>query len=241
METKSYTSAVVKDTIDEGLRSYMLKVYNYMTGGLCLTALTVYFLMRTGLITMLFSISEGAVMGLSVLGWATLIAPFVMVFMFRSAIRNGSLAKVQTIFWLFSTVMGAAIAPTMLLYTGTSIVRVFLITSATFGAMSLYGYTTKKDLTSMGSFLIMGLWGVIIASLVNLFMQSSTLYWVISYISVAIFVGLTAYDTQRIRSFYNSYDNEDILTRKAVSGALALYMDFINLFLDLLRIMGDRR
>lgn len=241
METKSYTSAVVKDTVDEGLRSYMLKVYNYMTGGLCLTALTVYFLMRTGLISMLFSMSEGAVMGLSVLGWATLIAPFVMVFMFKSAIRNGSLAKVQTIFWLFSAIMGAAIAPTMLLYTGTSIVRVFLITSATFGAMSLYGYTTKKDLTSMGSFLIMGLWGVIIASLVNIFMQSSTLYWVISYISVAIFVGLTAYDTQRIRSFYNSYDNEDILTRKAVSGALALYMDFINLFLDLLRIMGDRR
>lgn len=241
METKSYTSAVVKDTVDEGLRSYMLKVYNYMTGGLCLTALTVYFLMRTGLITMLFSISEGAVMGLSVLGWATLIAPFVMVFMFKSAIINGSLAKVQTIFWLFSAIMGAAIAPSMLMYTGTSIVRVFLITSATFGAMSLYGYTTKKDLTSMGSFLIMGLWGVIIASLVNIFMQSSTLYWVISYVSVAIFVGLTAYDTQRIRSFYNSYDNEDILTRKAVSGALALYMDFINLFLDLLRIMGDRR
>ena len=241
METKSYTSAVVKDTVDEGLRSYMLKVYNYMTGGLCLTALTVYFLMRTGLITMLFSMSEGAVMGLSVLGWATLIAPFVMVFMFKSAIINGSLAKVQTIFWLFSAIMGAAIAPSMLMYTGTSIVRVFLITSATFGAMSLYGYTTKKDLTSMGSFLIMGLWGVIIASLVNIFMQSSTLYWVISYVSVAIFVGLTAYDTQRIRSFYNSYDNEDILTRKAVSGALALYMDFINLFLDLLRIMGDRR
>ena len=207
METKSYTSAVVKDTVDEGLRSYMLKVYNYMTGGLCLTALTVYFLMRTGLITMLFSMSEGAVMGLSVLGWATLIAPFVMVFMFKSAIINGSLAKVQTIFWLFSAIMGAAIAPSMLMYTGTSIVRVFLITSATFGAMSLYGYTTKKDLTSMGSFLIMGLWGVIIASLVNIFMQSSTLYWVISYVSVAIFVGLTAYDTQRIRSFYNSYDD----------------------------------
>lgn len=240
METKSYTSAVVKDTVDEGLRSYMLKVYNYMTGGLCLTALTVYFLIRTGLISMFFNITEGSA-SLSLLGWAMLIAPLIMVFMFNSAVQRGSATKVQTIFWLFSAVMGASIAPIMILYTGTSIVRVFLITSATFGAMSLYGYTTKKDLTSMGSFLIMGLWGVIIASLVNIFMQSSTLYWVISYVSVAIFVGLTAYDTQRIRSFYNSYDNEDILTRKAVSGALALYMDFINLFLDLLRIMGDRR
>lgn len=240
METKSYTSAVIKDTVDEGLRSYMIKVYNYMTGGLCLTALTAYFLMATGLIRAFFNVNQGYA-SLSILGWAMLIAPLIMVFMFNSALRNASIAKVQTIFWLFSAVMGASISPIMMLYTGTSVFRVFLITAATFGAMSLYGYTTKKDLTSMGSFMIMGLWGIIIASLVNLFMQSSTLYWVISYISVAVFVGLTAYDTQRIRSFYASYDSEDVLTRKAVSGALALYMDFINLFLDLLRIMGDRK
>ena len=240
MKTKTYTSAVVKDTVDEGLRSYMIKVYNYMTGGLCLTALTVYLLINTGLIGMFFKVSEGYA-GLSLLGWVALIAPLVMVFMFNSAVQRGSASKVQTMFWLFSAVMGISIAPVMLLYTGASVFRVFLITAATFGTMSLYGYTTKKDLTSIGSFMIMGLWGVIIASLVNIFMQSSTLYWVISYISVAIFVGLTAYDTQRIRSMYVGNDSEDILTRKAVSGALALYMDFINLFLDLLRIMGDRR
>lgn len=240
MKTKTYTSAVVKDTVDEGLRSYMIKVYNYMTGGLCLTALTVYLLINTGLIGMFFKVSEGYA-GLSLLGWVALIAPLVMVFMFNSAVQRGSASKVQTMFWLFSAVMGISIAPIMLLYTGASVFRVFLITAATFGTMSLYGYTTKKDLTSIGSFMIMGLWGVIIASLVNIFMQSSTLYWVISYISVAIFVGLTAYDTQRIRSMYVGNDSEDILTRKAVSGALALYMDFINLFLDLLRIMGDRR
>ncbi len=240
MDTKYYTSAVEKSMVDESLRSYMIKVYNYMTGGLCLTALTVYFLIRTGLISMFFNISENYA-SLSVLGWAMLIAPFIMVFMFNSAVQRGSASKVQIIFWLFSAVMGASIAPIMMIYTGASVFRVFLITAATFGSMSLYGYTTKRDLTSMGSFLIMGLWGVIIASLVNLFMHSSTLYWVISYVSVAIFVGLTAYDTQRIRSMYTSYDNDDMITRKAVSGALALYMDFINLFLDLLRIMGDRR
>ncbi len=240
MKTKTYSSAVVRDTVDEGLRSYMIKVYNYMTGGLCLTALTVYLLINTGLIGMFFKVNEGYA-GLSLLGWVALIAPLVMVFMFNSAVQRGSASKVQTMFWLFSAVMGASIAPVMLLYTGASVFRVFLITAATFGTMSLYGYTTKKDLTSIGSFMIMGLWGVIIASLVNLFMQSSTLYWVISYISVAIFVGLTAYDTQRIRSMYVGHDSEDMLTRKAVSGALALYMDFINLFLDLLRIMGDRR
>ena len=240
MKTKTYTSAVVKDTVDEGLRSYMIKVYNYMTGGLCLTALTVYLLINTGLIGMFFKVSEGYA-GLSLLGWVALIAPLVRVFMFNSAVQRGSASKVQSMFWLFSAVMGISIAPVMLLYTGASVFRVFLITAATFGTMSLYGYTTKKDLTSIGSFMIMGLWGIIIASLVNIFMQSSTLYWVISYISVAIFVGLTAYDTQRIRSMYVGNDSEDILTRKAVSGALALYMDFINLFLDLLRIMGDRR
>lgn len=241
MENKTYASAVVRDTVDGGLRSYMLKVYNYMAGGLCLTALTVYFLLRTGLIAMFFKISENTVMGLSILGWAMFIAPLIMVFMFNSALRNASLFKVQTMFWLFSFVMGCSISPIMILYTGASVVRVFLISSATFGAMSLYGYTTKKDLTSMGSFLIMGLWGVIISSIVNIFMQSSTLYWVISYVSVAIFVGLTAYDTQKIRSIYTQRDSEDMLTRKAVAGALELYMDFINLFLNLLRIMGDRR
>ena len=240
MVIKSYTSAVEKTMVDEGLRSYMIKVYNYMTGGLCLTALTVYLLINTGLIGMFFSVNNGYA-SLSLLGWAMLIAPLVMVFMFNSAVRNGSSTKVQTIFWLFSAVMGASIAPIMLVYTGASLFRVFLITAATFGAMSLYGYTTKRDLTSMGSFMIMGLWGVIIASIVNLFMQSAAMYWVISYVAVAIFVGLTAWDTQRIRALYASYDNEDTLTRKAISGALSLYMDFINLFLYLLRIMGDRK
>ena len=240
METKTYTSAIVRNTVDEGLRSYMLKVYNYMAGGLCLTALTIYLLLRTGLIGMFITINNN-MLSLSALGWIVAIAPLIMVFMFNSTIRKGSIASVQVIFGLFSAVMGASMAPLMLVYTGASVLRVFLITAATFGAMSLYGYTTKKDLTSMGSFLIMGLWGIIIASLVNIFMQSATVYWVISYIGIAIFVGLTAYDTQKIRTMYLSGDSEDIITRKAVIGAVELYMDFINLFIYLLRVMGDRK
>lgn len=240
MEIKPYTSAVMKSTADAGLRSYMIKVYNYMTGGLCLTALTVYLLINTGMIKMFFNITESGA-SLSLFGWFMFILPLIMVFMFNSAVQRGTTAKVQTIFWLFSAVMGASISPIMLMYTGTSIFRVFLITAATFGAMSLYGYTTKKDLTSIGSFMIMGLLGLIIASLVNFFLKSPTLYWVISYASVAVFIGLTAYDTQKIRSYYRVANSEDSLNRLAMLGALNLYMDFINLFLNLLRIMGDRK
>ena len=144
-------------------------------------------------------------------------------------------------FWLFSAVMGASLTPTLLMYTASSMTRVFLITAAMFGGMSLYGYTTKRDLTGFGSFLIMGLIGLIIATIVNMFMQSEAMYYALSYIGVAIFVGLTAYDTQTIRNIYSSVDDDDMLTRKAVSGALSLYLDFINLFLYLLRLMGDRK
>ena len=168
-------------------------------------------------------------------------APLLLVFLFNSVLSRGSIFQVQAVFWGFSALMGASLAPIMLIYTASSMTRVFLITAGTFGAMSLYGYTTKRDLTGVGSFMIMGLWGVIIASIVNFFLKSPTMYYVLSYISVAIFVGLTAYDTQKVRSVYMASDIDDTLTRKAVAGALELYLDFINLFLSLLRIMGDRR
>ena len=142
---------------------------------------------------------------------------------------------------LFSAVMGISLAPIFLTYTGDSITRLFLITAATFGGMSIYGYTTKKDLTAMGSFMIMGLWGVVIASIVNIFMKSSGLSFALSILTVVIFTGLTAYDTQKIRSMYLSADTGDTLSRKAIAGALELYLDFINLFLALLRLFGDRR
>ena len=242
METKSYTSAVERSGVDEGLRGFMLKVYNYMAGGLCLTALVAYLIANTSLITLFFNINPATnTASMSGLGWLFLISPLIMVFVFNWAVMRGSAKQVQGVFWGFAALMGASLTPILLAYTASSMTRVFLITAGTFGAMSLYGYTAKRDLTGMGSFLIMGLWGVIIASIVNLFMQSSAMYYALSYISVAIFVGLTAYDTQTIRNIYASADSEDSLTRKAVAGALSLYMDFINLFLNLLRIMGDRR
>lgn len=242
METKTYTSAVERTSVDEGLRSYLIKVYNYMAGGLCLTALVAYVIANTNLIRLFFTINSATnSVSLSIVGWLFLIAPLVMVFAFNWVIFRGSLAQVQGIFWAYAALIGASLSPILMLYTASSMTRVFLITAGTFGAMSIYGYTTKRDLTGLGSFLIMGVWGVVIASIVNIFMQSPVMYYALSYISVAIFVGLTAFDTQAIRNMYTSYDNEDTLSRKAVAGALNLYMDFINLFINLLRIMGDRR
>lgn len=162
------------------------------------------------------------------MGWLFLLAPFLMIFAFGWVINRGTLQQVQGVFWGFSAVMGISLAPIFLTYTGDSITRLFLITAATFGGMSIYGYTTKRDLTAMGSFMVMGLWGVIIASSVNIFMQSSGLSFALSILTVIIFTGLTAYDTQKIRSLYLSADTGDTLSRKAIAGALELYLDFIN-------------
>jgi len=152
-----------------------------------------------------------------------------------------SAAKAQTVFWIFSGLMGISLSSILLIYTGDSIARVFFITSATFGAMSIYGYTTKRDLTKLGSFLFMGLIGIIIASLVNIFLKSSMMYFIISILGVLIFVGLTAYDTQKIKNMYASTDTGEMIGKKAVMGALTLYLDFINLFIMLLRLFGQRR
>ena len=156
-------------------------------------------------------------------------------------IRKMSAAKAQTTFWIFAALMGASLASIFLVYTGASITRVFFITAGTFGAMSIYGYTTKRDLTKLGSFLMMGLIGIIIASIVNIFMKSSMMYFVISILGVLIFVGLTAYDTQKIKNMYLASDDSEISGKKAVMGALTLYLDFINLFIMLLRLFGQRR
>lgn len=236
----SQTSSAVY--IDEGLRQYMMRVYNYMAGGLCITGL-VSFLIRSNptLASLFFTISPTGAFGLSALGWLALFSPFIMVFAFGWVIARGSVRQVQGIFWLFAAVMGIAIMPTVFAYTGASVTRIFLITAAMFGGMSLYGYTTRRDLTSMGSFLRMGVWGIIIAMLVNFFLKSPGLYYALSFLSVVAFTGLTAYDTQAIRNIYTQSDTEDALSRKAVAGALSLYMDFINIFIALLNLFGDRR
>lgn len=228
--------------VDQGLRQYMMRVYNYMAGGLCITALASYLIMNTpALLKLFFTISANGVVGLSGLGWLAMFAPFIMVFAFSWVLSRGSLAQVQGVYWGYAALMGVALTPILLAYTGSSVARIFLVTAATFGGMSIYGYTTRKDLTSMGSFMIMGLWGIIIASIVNIFLKSSGLDFALSILSVIIFTGLTAYDTQKIREIYAESDVGDMSSRKAISGALALYMDFINLFLALLRLFGDRR
>ena len=230
------------ETIDEGLRQYMVSVFNYMGAGLCLTALTAWIVANTPVIGWFFNVDMAAgTVSVSALGWIVTFAPLIMIFAFNSVIQNRSLSAAQGMFWAFSAVMGASLANIFLLYTAESMTRVFLITAATFGGMSLLGYTTKKDLTSIGSFLIMGVWGILIASIVNIFMKSEGLYYAISYIAVIVFTGLTAYDVQHIKNMYYSSDSRDTMARKAIIGALNLYLDFINLFIALLRIMGNRR
>lgn len=242
LESRNYTQVGAKASVDEGLRQYMIKVYNYMSGGLCITALVAYMIANTSLIRMFFEVSPaGQVVGMSGLGWLALISPFIMIFAFGWVLMKGSLAQVQGVFWGFAALMGASLCPILMMYTGASVTRIFLITAAMFGGMSLYGYTTKKDLTAMGSFMIMAVWGIVIAAIVNMFLRSPGLYYAISIISVIAFTALTAYDTQKIRQMYYEQDGSDTASRKAIAGALSLYMDFINIFIALLRLFGDRR
>jgi hypothetical protein len=228
--------------IDVGLRAYMLRVYNYMLMGLALTGTTAYLAAETPL-GALFYVLDPARGGysLSPLGWVALLAPLGLVFFLSFRIQHMSFAAAQTTFWIYAGLNGIAFAPILLLYTGVSVAQVFFITAATFGAMSLYGYTTGRDLSGLGSFLFMGLIGIIIASVVNMFVQSGPMAWVISVIGVLVFTGLTAYDTQKIKESYYVGDDGTMAGKKAIMGALSLYLDFINLFLMLLRLMGDRR
>lgn len=242
MENKFFATANVNTAVDQGLRQYMMRVYNFMAGGLCLTAVVAYLIANTSLAAAFFNINAaGQVTGMSGLGWLALFAPFIMIFAFGWVLAKGSATQVQGTFWGFAAIMGAALTPVVMMYTGASVTRIFLITAAMFGGMSLYGYTTKRDLTAIGSFMIMGVWGIIIAAIVNIFLKSPGLYYAISFLSVIAFTVLTAYDTQKIRSMYMEQDSGDTITRKAVAGALALYMDFINIFIALLNLFGDRR
>ena len=231
---------------DEGLRAYMLKVYNYMATGILMTGIIALITFKMSVVTD----SSGSIVGLTQVGnaiymsglkWLVMLAPLGIVFYMSFGINKMSAAKAQTTFWIFAALMGLSLSSILLIYTGMSITRVFFICSATFGAMSIYGYTTKRDLTKLGSFLMMGLIGIIIASIVNIFMKSSMMYFVISILGVLIFVGLTAYDTQKIKNMYAASDTGELMGKKAVMGALTLYLDFINLFIMLLRLFGQRR
>ena len=244
--TQSKVTSGETHVIDEGLRTYMLKVYNYMASGVLLTGVISLFLFKLSVVTSV----DGSIIGLTSLGntlynsslmWIVMLAPLGVVLYMSFGIRKMSAAKAQGTFWVFAALMGASLSSIFLVYTGASITRVFFITAGTFGAMSIYGYTTKRDLTRLGSFLMMGLIGIIIASIVNIFMKSSMMHFVISIIGVLVFVGLTAYDTQKIKNMYLVSDTGEVMGKKAVMGALTLYLDFINLFLMLLRLFGQRR
>jgi FtsH-binding integral membrane protein len=238
------------DVVDQGLRAHMLRVYNYMTVGLVLTglsALITYYLSVSATPTPyqvgsnLYLTSFGAALFGSPLMWVLVLLPIGLVFFLSFRISSMSVGAAQATFWGYAALLGVSLSTIFLVYTATSITQVFLITAATFGAMSLWGYTTQRDLTAMGSFLFMGLIGIIIASVVNIFVGWSALNFAISVLGVVIFTGLTAYDTQKIKEMYYVGDDGTVAGRKAIMGALSLYLDFINLFLMLLRLFGNSR
>ena len=232
--------------IDEGLRAYMLTVYNYMASALALTGLAAYVTANTQtLYSLLYTFaqtSDGQVIltGMTGLGYVAMFAPLVLVFFLGFGINRMKASTAQMVFWIYSALVGVSLASILFQYTGVSIAKTFFVTAAAFGGLSLYGYTTKKNLSGMGSFLIMGLFGLIIASIVNIFLQSSAMEFIISVVGILIFAGLTAYDTQKIKLMYLQGERSETATKKAIMGALALYLDFINMFLFLLRFMGNR-
>lgn len=240
--TKYNTSAETSVKYDAGLRAYMLQIFNLMGIALLITGFMAYYASSEAFMNVIYTKTETS-MSLSPLGWIIQLAPLFMVFFLSYKIQTMSAEAAKITFWVYSVLMGLALGPLFYIYTGESIARTFFVTASVFGAMSIYGYTTTKDLTSMGSFLMMGLIGVIIASLVNMFMMSSALAFATSVIGVIIFTGLTAYDVQKMKTlyFYAARSNGDEMTKLAIRGALMLYLDFINLFIMLLRFFGNRR
>ena len=228
-------SSMSQDAIAAEQQRFMVRVYSWMTGGLGITGFMAFYVANN-------QTMQNIIFGNMIVFYGLIIAELGLVFYLASRVHQMSASKAKGVFVLYAGLTGMTLAAVFMAYTPASITSTFFVTAGTFGAMSFYGYTTKKDLTSWGSFLFMGLIGIIIASIVNIFLKSPMVYWVVTYAGVLIFVGLTAYDTQKIKEM-NILGNEgtDEDTKEAISGALTLYLDFINLFLMLLRIMGDRR
>lgn len=233
-------------TFDAGLRAYMLRVYNWMASGLLLTGIVAYAVANSSFINVLYPVVQtqfGLQRHPSGLAYLLMFAPLAFVMVLSFGANRLSKTSAQAIFWVFSAVMGASLANIFLIYAGGSIARVFFITAGTFAAMSIWGYTTKTDLTKMGSFLFMGLIGVVLASVVNVFIHSSGLQFLVSIVGVIVFTGLTAYDTQRIKGTYTQLayaDGPDMAAKRSVYDALSLYLNFINLFMLLLQLTGGR-
>ena len=238
--------------IDQGLRAYMIKVYNLMGMGLLITGLaafaTVSLAITTNQAAAVANLPNGDMLTsfgyaifASPLKWVVILAPLAAVFFLSFRVQSMSVSAAQTTFWVYAGLVGLSLSSIFLVYTSASITQTFFATAAAFGALSLYGYSTKRDLTAMGSFLIMGVFGIIIAMVINIFLQSSALSFAVSAIGVLVFAGLTAYDTQKIKEMYFEGDDATVAGRKSIMGALTLYLDFINLFMFMLQFMGDRR
>ena len=227
------TATAQELSLDLGLRNYMVRVYGYMALGLGLTGLVAFFAASSPALMMAIFTTP--------LKWVVMFAPFGMVLLLSARIGSMPFSTAQMLFWGYAGLMGLSLSSIFLVFTGESIARLFFISASVFGAMSLYGYTTRKDLTAFGSFLLMGVVGIVIASLVNLFLHSSAMQLMISVIGVLVFTGLTAYDTQQIKESYFESDSHELAGKKAIIGALQLYLDFVNLFISLLHLFGDRR
>jgi uncharacterized protein len=239
-------SARTAGAVDEGLRAYMLRVYNYMSCGILLTGIVAYLTYSAAVVRNAdvdgFALTAfGQLLYGSPLKWVVMLAPLASVMFLSVRISTMSVGAAQFCFWLFSAVMGLSLSSIFLLYTGESITRVFFVTAAAFAALSMYGYTTRRDLSAWGTFLIMGVIGIVLASLVNLWLQSNSLQFALSTIGVLVFAGLTAYDTQRIKAvYYEVLGDATAASKAAIMGALSLYLDFINMFIMLLSLFGRR-
>ena len=220
---------------DAGLRKHMLRVYNYMASGVLLTGIVALLTYSSGLMYSFFTPT-----GPNLFGWIVMLAPLGFILAMTFGLNRMSEGTLQMVFWAFATVMGLSLSTIFATYTGGSIAQVFFVTAIAFGSLSLWGYTTKKDLGPMGTFLFMGLIGIIVASIANIFFASGTLSLVISVLGVLIFAGLTAYDTQRIKNEYFQLQGTSMIGKAAIMGATSLYLDFINMFLMLLRLFGSR-
>lgn len=237
------TAATTADAvqIDVGLRQYMLRVYNYMASGLLLSGLVALLVTNSGLQTVFFQTTEAGRFGYTGLGLVAALTPIGLLLLMSFGAQRMSAGVLQMVYWAFVATMGVGLSSVLMIYTGASVVRVFFITAIAFSSLSLYGYLTKRDLSAFGTFLIMGLVGLLIASIVNIFMQSSMMHFVISAVGVLVFAGLTAFDTQKIKNSYFHVSGTGVAEHAAIMGAVTLYLDFINLFQFLLQFLGARR
>ncbi len=224
--------------MDLGLRKYLLGVYNYMASGLLLSGIVAFLVANTGLRDVFFQQAANGRFGYSPLGWVAILAPIGMIFFMN---QNRQIGTLKTLYWAFVTLMGVGLTVPLLAYTGSSVARTFFVTAIAFGGLSLYGYSTKRDLTGMRSFLVMGLIGVVVASLINIFLASTMLQFMVSVVGVIVFAGLTAYDTQNLKRTYYAVGGSSVEEHSSIMGAISLYLNFVNLFQLLLSFMGDRR